>query len=203
MKKTILLLSTLFVTVVFAVEPTTKPAKDACCETMARGPLSKESIYQMELGFTSDTGEPVKLEQLRGRPVALAMFFASCGYACPLIVTDMQGIQAKLPEDIRDHAAFVLVSFDSQRDTPAALAGYRQQRGLGGNWFLLHGNPDSVRELAALLGVKYKKESDGAFSHSNLITILNPEGEIVHQRDGLNGGLEEARAAVVASLKHP
>ena len=46
--------------------------------------------------------------------------------------------------------------------------------------------------------MKYKQESDGAFSHSNLFTVLNAEGEIVHQRLGLNGGLDEAAAAVAA-----
>ena len=55
--------------------------------------------------------------------------------------------------------------------------------------------------LAALLGVKFKQEADGAFAHSNLLTILNPEGEIVHQRTGLQGGLDEATAALATSAK--
>ena len=59
-----------------------------------------------------------------------------------------------------------------------------------------------MRELAALLGVKYKQEADGAFSHSNLITILNPQGEIVHQRTGLQSGLDEAAAAVAAAARN-
>jgi len=58
-----------------------------------------------------------------------------------------------------------------------------------------------VRELAALVGVKYKQEADGAFSHSNLLTILNPAGEIVHQRTGLKGGLDEAAVALVAAAR--
>ena len=36
------------------------------------------------------------------------------------------------------------------------------------------------------------------FAHSNLVTILNREGEIVHQRQGLKGGLDEAATALVA-----
>ena len=158
--------------------------------------FSKDSIYQLDAKFTTDAGQPFTLGELRGRPIVLAMFFASCGYACPLIVSDMQNLRAKLPLEIRDRAAFVLVSFDVARDTPAALAQYRAQRSLDAQWTLLHGHDDSVRELAALLGVKYKQETDGAFSHSNLITILNAQGEIVHQRTGLQGGLDEAAASV-------
>jgi protein SCO1 len=39
--------------------------------------------------------------------------------------------------------------------------------------------------LAALLGVKYKEGANGQFAHSNLITVLNQQGEIVHQLVGL------------------
>ena len=127
----------------------------------------------------------------------LDLFFASCGYACPLTVTDMEAIREKLPAGVRDRAVFVLVSFDAARDTPEALAKYRAQRSLDSSWVLLHGSDDAVRELAALVGVKYKQEADGAFSHSNLLTILNPAGEIVHQRTGLKGGLDEAAMAVI------
>ena len=177
-------------------EPVVK--KDACCETMAAAPFSRTSLYQLDATFTDDTGAPFALGRLRGRPVVLNMFFASCGYACPLQVTDMLALQGRLPAALRDRATFVLVSFDVARDTPAALAKYRAQRGLGSQWILLHGNDSSVRELAALLGVKFKQEADGAFSHSNLLTILNTEGEIVHQRQGLSGGLDQAAAALAA-----
>lgn len=172
-----------------------------CCAEQAPAAFSKSSIYQLDARFTDDSGRAFTLGELRGRPVVINLFFASCGYACPLLVTNMQAIRGQLPAAVRDRAVFVLVSFDVVRDTPAALARYRAQRQLDGQWKLLHGDDAAVRELAALLGVKYKQESDGAFSHSNILTILNPEGEIVHQRIGLEGGLESAAAAVVAAAK--
>ena len=188
-----------------AAKPTAKP--DACCAARTTGGnreakienFSKDSLYQSDVQFTTDAGQAFSLGELRGRPVVLDMFFASCGYACPLTVTDMLALQGRLPAALRRKAVFVLVSFDVARDTPAALAHYRADRGLDGQWILLHGSDDSVRELAALLGIKYKQEADGAFSHSNLLTVLNPAGEIVHQRTGLRGGLDETVAALAAS----
>lgn len=177
------------------------PKPDACCAAMDAAPFSKNSLYQADAAFTTDAGRAFKLGSLRGRPVVLAMFFASCGYACPLLVSDMESIRAKLPAELRDRAALVLVSFDTVRDTPAALAAFRAQRGLDAQWTLLHGGADSVRELAALLGVKYQQAADGMFSHSNLVTILNPQGEVVHQRTGLKGGLDKAAAALAAVTK--
>ena len=168
---------------------------------MASAPFTKTSLYQSDGTFTDDSGKTFALSSLRGRPVVLNMFFASCGYACPLIVTDLLSLQGRLSPALRSKTIFVLVSFDVTRDTTDALAKYRAQRGLDGQWILLRGDNDSVRELAALLGVKFKQEADGAFSHSNLVTILNPEGEIVHQRSGLRGGLDEAATALAAAAK--
>lgn len=179
-----------------AAEPAKKPG--ACCAALAATPFTRNSLYQLGVTFTDDTAHPVALASLRGRPVVLNMFFASCGYACPLTVTDLLAIQDRLPAGLRAEAVFVLVSFDVARDTTEVLAKYRTQRGLDGQWVLLRGDDDSVRELAALLGVKYKQEADGMFAHSNLVTILNREGEIVHQRQGLKGGLDEAVTALVA-----
>jgi protein SCO1/2 len=186
------LLSLLALTFAAAV----RAAPDACCAPVAAGAYSKESLYQLDATFTDTAGRPVALGELRGRPVVLTMFFASCGYACPLLVGDMQAIRDRLPPAEADRVAFVLVSFDPARDTPEALAHYRAERHLPADWRLLHAEPDAVRELAALLGVKYKQDADGMFSHSNLITVLNAEGEIVHQRAGLRGGLDEVVAVL-------
>jgi protein SCO1/2 len=121
------------------------------------------------------------------------MFFASCTYACPIIVHDMQRIESALPESVRGKVGFTLVTIDTERDSPAALRSYRAAHKLPTDrWTLLHGTPDDTLELAALLGVKFKREATGQFAHSNLITILNEQGEIIHQLAGLNQDLREA-----------
>lgn len=189
---------------------TEKPAAAAavapCCPTdpspapdreLPPTDFTRDSLYQLDVPYTTDAGERFTLGQLRGRPVILAMFFASCNFACPLLVADITRMQAALPQPLRDEVAIVLVSFDVVRDTPEALKKYRDDRLLGSQWTLLRGDDDAVAELAALLGVKYKQEADGQFAHSNLITILNAEGEIVHHRSGLQGGLVDAAAAIV------
>lgn len=180
------------------------PAKPhaCCCAAMpapAATPVSDRSLYQFDATWQNDAGQTFALASLKGRPVVIAMFFASCTYACPVLVSDMQRIRASLPEAVRAKAAFVLVSFDSARDTPVALKAYRERLGLDASWTLLHGAPDDVQELAMLLGVKYKQDAAGNFSHSNLITVLNPAGEIVQQRTGLQGDIAETVRAIAKS----
>lgn len=184
------------------------PKKPACCHACCReekttgttslAPLTAKSLYQVDSTWTDDSGRTVSLASLRGRPVVLAMFFANCEYACPVLVSDMQRLRESLPAAVRDRAQFVLVSFDPARDTPAALKAYRAKASLDAGWTLLHGDAEAVQELAMLLGVKYKQDARGQFSHSNLITVLNDEGEIAYQRAGLMGDVSEAAKAVVA-----
>ncbi len=176
-------------------------AKPICCSDAPAGEgaaatLSSRSLYQLDATWTNDAGESVRLGSLRGRPVVVAMFFAHCEYACPMLVSDLQRLRNSLPVHAREQARFLLVTFDSERDTPAALKAYRERAALDEGWTLLHGNEGDVQELAMLLGVKYKKDARGQFSHSNLITVLNAEGEIVHQRTGLMGDVSESAKAV-------
>ena len=89
------------------------------------------------------------------------------------------------------------MSIDSKRDTPAELAAFREKRQLARErWTLLRGGADDVRELAALLGVNYAEDSRGQFAHTNLITLLNAEGEIAFQ----HAGLKQDPALLVAAI---
>jgi len=170
-----------------------------CCrkELEPGKPMTDASIYQLESKWTSDVGREIQLRVLRGKPQVLVMFYASCQWACPLLVHDLKQIETALPEKLRDEVRFVLVSFDSKRDTVERLHAYRKMHELSTkNWTLLRGNPDDVRELAAVLGVNYREDLLGQFAHSNVITILNRDGEIAQQNQGLNQGPEAALEAL-------
>lgn len=192
-----------FAVTLLVAAPVLSATTPSCCHPplAASAPLPAASLYQTEVDFTTDAEVPFRLAELRGQPVALVMFFASCGHACPATVVDLVRIREKLPADVRSSVRIVMVTFDVERDTPAALRAFRESRGIPSDWVLLHGSNDAVRELAALLGVKYKREADGMFAHSNMITILSRDGEITHQRFGLTGGLDEAAAALGAAAK--
>ena len=169
-------------------------------------PLTDLSLYQVESVWTNDAGEKIKLPRLRGQVQVVTMFFASCAYACPANVNELKKIEAALPEPLRSRTRFVLVTFDAERDTPAALRLYRQRQNLDPRrWTLLRGQPDDVQELAALLGVRYKQDARGQFAHSNLITVLDAEGEIVLQLSGMKQDIPAAIKAIekAATRPHP
>lgn len=170
-----------------------KPVPSCCAKPApAAAPLSDRSLYQTESQWTTDAKQQIKLAQLEGRPQVVVMFFTSCQYACPIIVNDLKKIEAALPPELRARVGFTLVTFDTRRDTPEVLAGYRDSRQLSPQtWTLLRGEPDDILELGALLGVKYKEDANGQFAHSNIITVLNAHGEVVHQQVGLGQDITE------------
>ena len=176
----------------------TPPETPPCCRKPVAGSTpTDKSLYQLDSSWTSDVGREVKLGVFRGRPQVMALFFSHCEFACPILVHDMKRIEAALPLDLRDKVDFLLVSIDTERDMPAELHAYRAKQELPlKNWSLLTGRPDDVRELAALLGVNYQKDGRGQFAHSNIITLLNAEGEIAYQLQGLNQRVDDLIAAL-------
>jgi protein SCO1/2 len=194
--KTIVLLMVL-IAALSASAAETKVVCHSCCaasteKNAASACLSDKSLYQLDSVWTNDAGAAVKLSSLRGRPQIVAMFFANCTYACPLLVYQMKQMEAALPASLRGRIGFTLISFDSERDTATALHQYRQQHGLNNDrWTLLRGGPEDVIEVAALLNVKFKKDAQGQYLHSNQITLLNAEGEIAYQELGLSMNRDE------------
>lgn len=140
------------------------------------------SLYALGAEWTTQQGDVVRLRDLQGRPVLMAMVYTNCMYACPIIVHDMKRIHKAMPAELAEDVRFVLVSLDPERDGPDALASFARAYGLDdGRWTLLQGDPGDVRMLAAVLGVKYRKEADGHYSHTNLVAALNPDGELLHR----------------------
>ena len=150
-------------------------------------PIAGESIFNLESQWINQDGVSVSLRTLRGRPAVLAMVYTSCEHACPLIVEDMKRIEKALLEKNKVPFSFLLFSFDPARDTPKKLKAFATTRKLDPKrWTLFHGDAKSVRELAAVLGVRYKKDAAGDFDHSNVITLIDADGMIRHQQIGLN-----------------
>lgn len=154
-------------------------------------PATDLSVYQLTSSWTDQHGHKRTLADLRGRPQAMALVYTHCGSACPRIVGDLKRLEAELPE-----LGLVLVSIDPERDTPGRLREFATGSGLGERWTLLSGDDGALMELAAVLGVRYRRVSDTEFMHSNLITILDPAGNIAYRQEGIG-----ATAGTIAALR--
>ena len=178
-------------------------AEPPCCRpALPAGPPTDKSLYLLDSKWTSDVGKVVQLGVLRGRPQIVAMFFTHCEYACPITVSELKAIEGRLQPEVLAKVDFLLVSLDPKRDTAAALAAFRKKHQLAiERWTLLRGSEDDVRELAALLGINYAPDSRGQFAHTNLITVLNADGEIAFQHAGLRQDHSSLLAAIDKAVR--
>ncbi len=159
------------------------------------GTLSAESIYQLTDTFTTQDKKSISLSSFSGKPTVVAMVFTHCPYACPRITSDMVDLEKKLKE-YDGKINFLLVSFDSERDVPDTLKKFAENMNLDKNWTLLHGNEDLVRTLSVLLNIQYAKDAEGNFSHSNIISVLNKDGVLKYQNEGLNVNQDQTLANI-------
>ncbi len=144
------------------------------------GDADRFSVYDLDDSWRDQAGATRSLASWRGTPVLLAMIYTHCTGTCPLAVSELKRIAALEP-----HAHFVLVSLDPQRDDEKRLAAYAAERALDpSRWTLLTGSDVEVRDLAATLGVRYRRVTPDDLAHSNLITLLDREGRIVRQSSG-------------------
>jgi len=141
--------------------------------------LPGDSVYQLDIPLTNQDDRASKLADLRGTPVLIAMFYTSCKYVCPLIVDSMLRVDKGLTPDERSNLRVVLVSFDPDHDTPRALKTVAVERHLDlPRWTLDRTDAESVRKLAAVLGVQYRAIENGDFNHSTVISLLDKDGRI-------------------------
>lgn len=159
------------------------------------------SLFHLEQTWTSDAGKPVPLTALAGTPTVIALVYTTCQGACPMIVSDMLRIDAALSEPQKKKVRFVLFSFDPARDTAARLREYRRERGLDERWSLLRATDVDARELAEVLGVKYARLPNGDFQHSNLVSIVDADGVVRKQVEGLGTADQTAVTELVRLLR--
>lgn len=165
--------------------------------------LTGESLYLLPSAWTNQLGVDRRWRDFSGRVVVLAMVYSHCDNACPRIIADMRRIRHGLG-DQADVPVFVLASIDSDRDTVEHLHKFGQETGLNElGWELLRAPEGTVRELAAVLGVQYRRVSETDFTHSNIITVLGTNGEIAHRQQGLGVEPDATIAAIETLLQAP
>ena len=164
-------------------------------ETKNSNEVTGESIFMLPDTFKTQHNNNFVLASLAGKPTVVAMIFTNCGFACPRITSDMKNISEKLKGN-REKVNFLLVSFDSQRDTPSQLQKFAKQMDLDSNWILLHGSDEAVRTLSVLFNVQFEKDAEGNFSHSNMITVLDKNGLLKFQKEGLEADHAETLAKI-------
>ena len=177
----------------------------SCKENTEQTAQNKEnansSIFLLDSKWQNQDAEELQLKDLKGKNLVMVMIFTSCRTACPILVADMKKIHAKIEKNKLKDTSLVLISIDPTNDTPEVLKKFAAERNMDSQpWIFLRSDEESTREFANVLAVKYKKISPIEFSHSNIISVFNRNGELVSQEEG-SGINSDAVAKTVNELK--
>ncbi|NDK37423.1 SCO family protein [Pseudoxanthomonas gei] len=155
----------------------------ACTPVLAASkpvPLPRDSVYQLPVQLTDQDGRQFAWASRRGKVQLVAMFYTSCQYICPLIVDSGKAVERQLTPAERARLGILLVSMDPKRDTPAALTSIVAKRKLDrARWTLASPSPADVREVAGVLGIRYRALADGEFNHTSALVLLDANGRIL------------------------
>lgn len=170
-------------------------------QTVQKKDSANSSIFLLDSKWQNQDAEELQLKDLKGKNLVMVMIFTSCRTACPILVADMKKVHDKIEKNKLKDTSLVLISIDPTNDTPEVLKKFAAERNMDSQpWIFLRSDEESTREFANVLAVKYKKISPIEFSHSNIISVFNRNGELVSQEEG-SGINSDAVAKTVNELK--
>jgi protein SCO1 len=177
---------------------------------IAGAALPGASLYQLPVTLQAADGSTLSFSSLRGQPLLITMFFSHCSSVCPLVTLDLQNLEHQLTAQEKSRVRIVMVSFDSQNDTPAELQRFARERNIDTTrWILARANAQDVRLMAAALGIRYRELPDHSFNHSTVISLLDQEGVVRAKTLGVQASddsflksLKSLSAGVTAGVPH-
>ncbi len=127
-------------------------------------------------------GNSFRLSDFRGRHALLSFGFTHCPDICPLTLNDFERTRALLG-DLADSVAFVFISVDGKRDTPAALREYFEFRNLD-TIVALTGAEASVLALGEPLGLSFEISAENESGSSGNYLINHTTGSFLLDQAG-------------------
>lgn len=131
--------------------------------------------------LTSQTGQPLKLSDLRGKVVVIFFGYTNCPDECPTTMADYKRVKAALGQDAA-RVAFVFISVDGARDTPQRLSDYLGA--FDSSFIGLTGDDAAIRTVAKDYGVFFQRDPapandpNYAVEHTLSSFVLNTKGQL-------------------------
>ena len=163
--------------------------------------ISDESIFNLTSKWKTQDNKTIEIKYFKGKVTVMVMIYTSCKAACPRLVADMRDIESKMPKDKLSDLNFVLVSIDPEVDTPERLKTFAKANFMDApHWTFLQGTKTTVQEFANVLSVKYKQIAPMDFSHSNIISVFDKKGILIHQQEGLGVNNKETVDKIIETV---
>lgn len=129
------------------------------------------------------TGGPLALADLRGRPLVISLIYTSCSSICPVTTDRLYDAVSSARNTLgEDSFAVLTFGFDASGDKPARLRAFSIAHQLNRmtDWYVASADAETTEALLRDLGFSWR-DAAGGFDHPSQTTILDAEGRVYRQ----------------------
>lgn len=132
--------------------------------------------------FIDQLGRPLRLVDLRGRPLVVSLVYTSCYDICSSLTLYLRDAVRTAQQTLGPQSFSVLtVGFDTANDNPGRMRTFATDRGLDEpQWHVVSTDATTIRRLADEVGFTWVASPSG-FDHVAQVTILDADGRVVRQ----------------------
>lgn len=144
--------------------------------------------------LTDIDGQKVSLQSTNGKARIVYFYFANCPDVCPPTTFLLSQVQDQLEAEgkLGTKAELISITFDPERDTPEVIRDFAKRHFADtSSWRFLRGEEANTLQLAKDFGVSVMKNEDSSYTHMNVITIVDKDGQI---RKWIDGSKEDLTA---------
>jgi len=152
-----------------------------------------------DINLVDQYGRATSLASLKGRPVLIDFFYATCPNVCPMLTAKFASIANLLGSELGSKATIVSITLDPENDHPGDLLRYaRTHEADHAGWVFLTGKPEQIDAVLKIFHLKRERDKSGMIMHVAMGFLLGPDG---HQLRIYNA-LDVPPTTVVADIGH-
>jgi protein SCO1 len=154
--------------------------------------------------LTNQDGQPVTLDDIKGKVTLLYFGFTHCPDVCPATMDNFKRIHQELGNQA-EQVQFVFVSVDTERDTPEVIKTFLQERGVSDFVTGLTGAEADVRGMGVPFGlwfeINHAAETNEAHDHMALTDEPTPSDANADLTGGDHGGVNHTTLTYLIDRK--
>ncbi len=152
-----------------------------------------------DINLVDQYGRATSLASLKGRPVLIDFFYATCPNVCPMLTAKFASIANRLGSELGSKVTILSITLDPENDHPGDLLKYaRTHEAERAGWIFLTGKPGQIDAVLKIFRLKRERDKSGMIMHVAMGFLLGPDG---HQLRIYNA-LDVPPTTVVADIGH-
>ncbi len=131
------------------------------------------------LALRNYLGQPVNIDDYRGKAVLVTFLYTNCPDVCPLIASNLRVAQNLMGPAVSSKAQIIAVSVDPRGDTRKAVAAFLARHEMTGRMQYLTGSASELAKVWKAWGVGSEREAQQPqfINHSGLVYGVTGSGK--------------------------